>query len=150
MIDDAGIGVLLASGAIGAELRRPDVTVVDPTTPFRRDGVSPVVTHDAADLAYLIYTSGSTGLPKGVLLEHRQVTNFFVAMDRVIDHDAPGTWLAVTSLSFDISVLELLWTLTRGFHVVLKSDRSLASGTTPAREMLAPGTRPVTFSLFYF
>ena len=45
------------------------------------------------------------------MLEHRQVINFFAAMDQVIDHDPPGVWLAVTSLSFDISVLELLWTL---------------------------------------
>ena len=32
------------------------------------------------------------------------------------------TWLAVTSISFDISVLELLWTLTRGFKVVIQSE----------------------------
>ena len=37
-----------------------------------------------------------------------------------IDVDQAWTWLAVTSLSFDISVLELLWTVTRGFHVVIQ------------------------------
>ena len=57
-------------------------------------------------------------------------------------------WLAVTSLSFDISVLELLWTLTRGFHVVLKSDRGVPA--TSWRSAPAPAARPVTFSLFYF
>ena len=36
--------------------------------------------------------------------------------------DAPGVWLAVTSISFDISVLELFWTLARGFQVVLQED----------------------------
>src|SRR5262249_21580380 len=62
---------------------------------------------DGEDLAYLIYTSGSTGRPKGVMVRHRNVANFFAGMDRVLGAE-PGTWLAVTSLSFDISVLELL------------------------------------------
>ena len=83
-------------------------------------------------LAYVIYTSGSTGKPKGVMVEHRNVVNFFTGMDERID-PAPGVWLAVTSLSFDISVLEIFWTLTRGFKVViynakkqLEPDRSIA------------------------
>ncbi len=72
-----------------------------------------------SSLAYLMYTSGSTGTPKGVMVEHRNVVNFFAAMDRVVGTE-PGVWLAVTSISFDISVLELLWTLSRGFTVVLQ------------------------------
>lgn len=76
-------------------------------------------------LAYVIYTSGSTGKPKGVMLEHRNAVNFFTGMDRAIGSE-PGVWLAVTSISFDISVLELLWTLTRGFTVVLDAGRGPA------------------------
>ena len=75
----------------------------------------------AASLAYLMYTSGSTGVPKGVMVEHRNVVNFFRGMDEVLGTE-PGVWLAVTSISFDISVLELLWTLTRGFVVVIQGD----------------------------
>jgi len=73
------------------------------------------------NLAYVIYTSGSTGQPKGVMVEHRNVLSFFLAMDRVLGTE-PGVWLAATSISFDISVLELLWTLTRGFKVVLHGE----------------------------
>ena len=73
------------------------------------------------NLAYVIYTSGSTGKPKGVMVEHRNVVNFFAGMDQIIGVEA-GTWLAVTSISFDISVLELLWTLTRGFKVVIHGE----------------------------
>ena len=124
MVDDAGISTLVAAGPIASTLGRGDVTVVDPTDPSSAAACY-VRGHDPSDLAYVIYTSGSTGRPKGVMLEHRQVTNFFVAMDDVIDSDPPGVWLAVTSLSFDISVLELLWTVTRGFHVVLKADRGV-------------------------
>jgi amino acid adenylation domain-containing protein len=73
------------------------------------------------NLAYVIYTSGSTGKPKGVMVEHRNVVNFFAGMDRIIGVE-PGTWLAVTSISFDISGLELLWTLARGFKVVIHGE----------------------------
>jgi natural product biosynthesis luciferase-like monooxygenase protein len=97
----------------------------------------------ATDLIYLIYTSGSTGRPKGVMLEHGNVASFFSAMDGQIDYRAGGTWLAVTSLSFDISVLELLWTLCRGFTVVLHADAGAATGQS-ARQPA------INLSLFYF
>ena len=91
-----------------------------------------------SNLIYVIYTSGSTGRPKGVMVEHRNVTNFFAGMDDCVPHSPPGTWLAVTSLSFDISVLELFWTMARGFKVVVYggSDKARAAG--------------IDFSLFYF
>ena len=53
-------------------------------------------------------------------------------MDQAIGCE-PGVWLAVTSVSFDISVLELLWTLTRGFTVVVHGD---ADSDTIADEIM--------------
>ncbi|MFN0097634.1 MAG: MupA/Atu3671 family FMN-dependent luciferase-like monooxygenase [Gemmatimonadaceae bacterium] len=103
-------------------------------------------TATGANLSYCIYTSGSTGKPKGVMVEHRNVVNFFAAMDARLGTD-PGVWLAVTSLSFDISVLELLWTLTRGFTVVVYADENRAAG---AAAMLPNAHKGVEFSLFYF
>jgi len=88
------------------------------------------------DLAYVIYTSGSTGRPKGVQVEHRNVVNFFCAMDDVLG-TTPGVWLALAGISFDISVLELFWTLARGFTVVVQEaiDRvnvpALSVGSAP-------------------
>ncbi|MEP1124960.1 MAG: MupA/Atu3671 family FMN-dependent luciferase-like monooxygenase [Ilumatobacter sp.] len=161
MVDDAGIAVLLARDKVARDLARADLTLLDPaeidsSAAARTDHASTESAHDAADLAYVIYTSGSTGKPKGVMLEHRNVANFFVGMDAVIDHDEPGVWLAVTSLSFDISVLELLWTLSRGFHVVLKAESGFgttagtSADTSPAVTVPAVRTRPVSMSLFYF
>ena len=87
------------------------------------------------NLAYVIYTSGSTGKPKGVMVEHRNVLSFFAAMDRVLGTE-PGVWLAVTSISFDISILELLWPLTRGFKVVIESEEGIH---TIAKEIVRHG-----------
>ena len=100
-------------------------------------------------LAYVIFTSGSTGRPKGVMIEHRNVANFFAGMDERVGIPSPGdpepTWLAVTSISFDIHVLELLWTLGRGFKIVLAEDQSAARVRSSQSQ-----TRPIDFSLFYF
>ena len=70
------------------------------------------------DLAYVIYTSGSTGVPKGVMIEHRNLAAFLPAFDKV-GSPASGTMLALSSPSFDVSVIELLWTLSRGMRVIL-------------------------------
>lgn len=79
---------------------------------------------EASARAYIIYTSGTTGRPKGVQVSHQNLMNFFAGLNA---HFGPAgqaeVWLAVTSMSFDISILELLWTLTRGCKVVLHPDR---------------------------
>jgi len=99
------------------------------------------------DLAYMIYTSGSTGHPKGVMVEHRNVANFFAGMDARIPHEPAGSWLAVTSLSFDISILEIFWTLGRGFKLVLTGDEAktvLSNGPLPSQ------VSGMDFSLYYW
>jgi natural product biosynthesis luciferase-like monooxygenase protein len=105
-------------------------------------------THQASPLAYVIYTSGSTGKPKGAMITHRNVVNFFVGMDQRLKPETRGVWLAVTSISFDISVLELFWTLTRGFKVVIQRNESQSARSRSASRN--GSTRPIDFSLFYF
>ena len=126
----------------GAPSPAPAVVLLDLPESARMPVEAPLPAVHGTQLAYVIYTSGSTGRPKGVMVEHRQVVNFFRGMDRAIG-STPGVWLAVTSMSFDISVLELLWTLTRGFTVVL-------GGAVESSTAAQAPTRPVGFSLFYF
>ena len=71
------------------------------------------------DAAYVIYTSGSTGKPKGVVVPHSAVVNFLKSMQSEPGMQATDRVLAVTTLSFDIAVLELLLPLTVGAQVIL-------------------------------
>jgi amino acid adenylation domain-containing protein len=80
------------------------------------------------DVAYVIYTSGSTGTPKGVLVPHRAVVNFLASVRREPGLAASDTLVAVTTLSFDIAVLELLLPLTVGARIVLASRDVSADG----------------------
>ncbi|MBW8797137.1 MAG: amino acid adenylation domain-containing protein [Streptomyces sp.] len=88
---------------------------------------------DPAGRAYILHTSGSTGRPKGVVVGHTRLTALFDACDRAL----PGAPLTVagTSLSFDISVLELLWPLTRGRTVLVTGHRQAAEQDVPAGAM---------------
>ncbi|MES2090373.1 MAG: non-ribosomal peptide synthetase, partial [Pseudomonadota bacterium] len=80
------------------------------------------------DPAYVIYTSGSTGQPKGVVVPHRAVVNFLTSMAREPGLSAADRLVAVTTLSFDIAVLELLLPLTVGAQVILASRDHVLEG----------------------
>ncbi len=145
-LEDSACPVIVTQS--GLPLPPHSARVLEIDTDGRLTGAAdtnPETTVGAHDLAYMIYTSGSTGRPKGVMVEHRNVVNFFTGMDRHLGADG-GVWLAVTSMSFDISVLELFWTLARGFKVVLTSDdnRTLVSSgqMTSATKM--------EFSIYYW
>ncbi|MBL4576124.1 MAG: amino acid adenylation domain-containing protein, partial [Opitutaceae bacterium] len=79
----------------------------------------PKIFSEPNNLAYVIYTSGSTGRPKGVQIEHRAAVNFLQSMAREPGLDRQDILLAVTTLSFDIAVLELYLPLLKGAQVVV-------------------------------
>ncbi len=100
------------------------------------------------DPAYVIYTSGSTGKPKGVVVPHGAVANFLQSMQRQPGITASDKLVAVTTLSFDIAVLELLLPLSVGAEVIIAprdvtmngSDLAALLSTTGATMMQAtPG-----------
>ena len=71
------------------------------------------------NLAYIIYTSGSTGNPKGVSVEHRNVTRLFAATEHWLRFDSRDVWSQFHSIAFDFSVWEIWGALLYGGRVVI-------------------------------
>ncbi|MFG3247806.1 amino acid adenylation domain-containing protein [Streptomyces sp. NPDC048187] len=71
------------------------------------------------DLAYVIFTSGSTGLPKGVMIDHRGALNTVVDINDRFGVGADDRVLALSSLSFDLSVYDVFGPLAVGGAVVM-------------------------------
>lgn len=83
---------------------------------------------DPNQTAYIIYTSGSTGNPKGVLIPHLALSNFLESMASAPGFSDKDRLLAVTTLSFDISMLELLLPVTQGGVTVIADKNAVKDG----------------------
>lgn len=121
--------------------------------------------HNPTRICYVIYTSGSTGKPKGVVLPHQSVVNFLSSMKKVPGMKASDILVAVTTMSFDIAVLEMYLPLISGarVHVVpreismfgdslseeLKNVSATYLQATPAtwRQLLESGWVPQKFKM---
>jgi amino acid adenylation domain-containing protein len=136
MLEDAGAQLLVrTSPAIKVELP-VDLQVIDLETDA---GAIDVRSAEAApfggggeSLAYVIYTSGSTGRPKGVEVPHRAVVNFVHSMAAHPGVGEDDSLLAVTTLAFDIAVLELLLPLCVGARVTIATREQVTDGQSLA------------------
>ena len=134
MAEDAQLALLVTESAQMHALRWPRANSLwldgdAPSIAAHDDSALPAdAARDAGpeDPAYVIFTSGSTGRPKGVVVPQRAVMNFLASMAHEPGLAASDRLLAVTTLSFDIAVLELLLPLSVGATVVLASaDQAL-------------------------
>ncbi|MFI6587861.1 amino acid adenylation domain-containing protein [Embleya sp. NPDC050493] len=100
----------------GPDLYGPDLFGPEPAP------VEPPARPEPGDPAYVIYTSGSTGRPKGVEVPHHALANLLASMRDRLGAGPADRWLGLTSLSFDISTVELLLPLVTGARVVLVPD----------------------------
>jgi amino acid adenylation domain-containing protein len=125
MLRDSGASLLVTQRSLRGRMPTDGVRRVlidtDAQVIAAEPGDAPRTAVAPENAAYVIYTSGSTGRPKGVVVTHANLANLFAAMDARIG-TAPGTWLAVTRIGFDIHATELLWTLARGYRVVVHPD----------------------------
>lgn len=82
----------------------------------------------ATNLAYVIYTSGSTGKPKGVMIEQISLVNLLKSVVKNIVFKSTSSILSVTTISFDISYLELFAPLISGGKLILVSKEVTMDG----------------------
>lgn len=148
ILQDAGIKLTVTTSDLHSKMPIDDGACLLIDEVEKAEYPGPAVTIDQQDLAYVIYTSGSTGKPKGVLVEHGNLFNFFEAMRARLqpDTEKQNTLLAVTTMSFDISILELFWTLVNGFKVIIQPQLNSFEASKPVQR----STRKMDFSLFYF
>ncbi|MEP6619266.1 MAG: amino acid adenylation domain-containing protein [bacterium] len=137
MLADSGAQVVVTEESLRDVLQLSGVRVVSLDGDRTAIGAAPVVAApvmvDPERLAYLIYTSGSTGKPKGVGVTHRNVVNFLAGFGAEVPLGSGASLVAVTPLSFDISVLEMFHPLTSGAHLVVASrDTALNPGALAA------------------
>lgn len=90
---------------------------------------------EPSDNAYIIYTSGSTGKPKGVEIQHSAAVHFLAAIARNLSFSIDMRLLAVTTISFDISVLELFVTLSQGGEIILVGHEEVSDSKILTRAM---------------
>ncbi|MFC5662557.1 amino acid adenylation domain-containing protein [Kitasatospora misakiensis] len=139
MLADSGLPVLLTQRPVAGRLpaTTAEVLCLDEPDEFDEVGEEPAATVTADDLAYVIYTSGSTGRPKGVQVPHRALANFLRSMEERPGLAPEDTLLAVTTHSFDISLLELLLPLVTGARLVVAERGTAADGEQLARLLTA-------------
>jgi amino acid adenylation domain-containing protein len=87
------------------------------------------ITYAPDDCAYVLFTSGSTGRPKGVQIPQRALTNFIASMRVAPGFSDRDRLLAITTISFDISVLELFLPLAAGGHVTVATREQVTNPT---------------------
>ncbi|MCY9192530.1 non-ribosomal peptide synthetase DhbF [Bacillus spizizenii] len=86
---------------------------------------NPNVSVSLAHPAYIIYTSGSTGRPKGVVVTLKSLSNFLLSMQEAFSLGEEDRLLAVTTVAFDISALELYLPLISGAQIVIAKKETI-------------------------
>ncbi|WP_436520723.1 amino acid adenylation domain-containing protein [Actinoplanes sp. HUAS TT8] len=92
---------------------------------------APGVTIDPDAIAYVIFTSGSTGRPKGVQISHRSLANLLYSMRRQYAVRPSHRFLASSSISFDVSGMELHLPLISGGTVLVTQSSQAKEGSEP-------------------
>jgi amino acid adenylation domain-containing protein len=133
MAEDAALRVIVTQRSLREQMPPHQAQVLLVDEPLSDGGSSPSLggaeSGEGGDAtAYVIYTSGSTGKPKGVVVPHRAVVNFLSSTAKSPGVSEADTLLAVTTLSFDIAVLELWLPLSVGARIVLASREEAADG----------------------
>ena len=153
MLEDSGAALVLADPGLAEQLPAGASILPIAPPPGPGEAVEPVsVDGSPDDRAYLIYTSGSTGRPKAVEVGHGSLSSLLAALAREPGMRAEDVTLAVTTISFDVSVPELFLPLATGARVMVAGRDQVVDAPALARLMEAEGATvmaatPATFRM---
>lgn len=119
MLDDSKAALLITEHNVAVDFDFYDKMIYLDDEIYHGDVDNLENVNSSSDLAYIIYTSGSTGKPKGVMLEHRLVHNFIIGMKDKIEFTRTNSIANLTTISFDIFVLESWLPLSLGMTIVV-------------------------------
>lgn len=128
MIKDSKLELLISHRDLSNHLQCDALRIIDLDQDFEEIQKNSTETPDCkvlpSSLAYVLYTSGSTGQPKGVMIQRDGLNHFLTSMLTAITFDENDILLAVTTISFDIAVLELFLPLKVGAQIILTNSKS--------------------------
>src|ERR1700674_4793201 len=122
LLDHAQVKVALTQAAVRNRLSVPasvEVFEVDQLKPADNSAPADRRRQKPEDLAYVIYTSGSTGVPKGVMIDPRGALNTVLDINQRFGVGPQDRILAVSRLSFDLSVYDVFGLLAAGGTIVM-------------------------------
>lgn len=130
MIEDSGIHRMLSESQCLFNKGNVATIVIDEEMESIKQLSSEPVNSvwDENDVAYVIYTSGSTGKPKGVEIQHFALVNFLQQMAKRPGITSDDNVLAITTFSFDISILEMMLPLTVGACCIVAHEDAVNDG----------------------
>ncbi len=124
LIEHGQVKLVLTQSAVQHRLSVPagvEVLTVDSLKPGNAGAPVPRQRQKPEDLAYVIYTSGSTGQPKGVMIDHRGAANTVLDINQRFGIGPQDRVLALSRLSFDLSVYDIFGLLAAGGTIVMPS-----------------------------
>ena len=122
LLEHAKVKVALTQSGVRNRLSVPasvEVFEVDQLKPADDSAPADRRRQKPEDLAYVIYTSGSTGVPKGVMIDHRGALNTVLDINQRFGVGPQDRILAVSRLSFDLSVYDVFGLLAAGGTIVM-------------------------------